>query len=87
MRCIVTWDMTAILPPLYADDTSVWATNTQEDTVVTDLQQEIWALTDWITTKRIKFKPKKIYLLGCHRDLAKRKEIKRHTIYLNRDNT
>ena len=72
---------------LYADDTSVWATNTQVGTTVPDIQQEIWALTDWTATKRIKFKPKKTYLLGCHRDLTKRKEIKTHTIYLNRDNT
>ena len=72
---------------LYADDTSVWATNTQVENTIDDLQQEIWALTDWTATKRIKFEPKKTYLLGCHRDLKKRKEIKTHTIYLNRDNT
>ena len=72
---------------LYADDTSIWATNTQVNAAVTDLQQEIWALTDWTATKRIKFEPKKTYLLGCHRDLTKRKDIKEHTIYLNRDNT
>ena len=72
---------------LYADDTSVWATNTQVTTTVLDIQHEIWALTDWTATKRIKFEPKKTYLLGCHRDLSKRKEIKTHTIYLNRDKT
>ena len=47
-------------------------------------QEEIWQLNDWTLKSRIKFEPNKTHMLAIHRNPAKRRAMKKTTIYLDR---
>ena len=69
---------------VYADDTSLASSHRDTDTLIDIAQKEVWQLSDWTKSKRIKFAPTKTNVLAIHRNPKIRKEIKQHPIYLNR---
>ena len=70
---------------VYADDTSSATSHRDIDMLLELAQREIWQLTDWTKQKRIKFEPTKTHVLAINRKPEIRREIKKHTLYLDRE--
>ena len=70
---------------LYADDCAAWTTQTNASKTIGELQREVWRLNDWTRKKRIKFEKTKTNLLACHPSPRKRRDLKAHTIFLDRE--
>ena len=68
---------------VYADDASTATLHWLMDKAHQLAQEEIWQLNDRFLS-RIIFEPKKTHILAIHRNPAKRREMKEHTIYWDR---
>ena len=72
---------------VYADDTSSATTHGDKNKLLEITQEEIWQLDEWTKQKRIKFEHKKTNVLIIHRKPELRREIKKTTLYLDRNKT
>ena len=72
---------------VYADDASSANSHRNLDTLLEITQKEIWQLEEWTRMKRIKFEPTKTNILAISKKPETRREIKKHTLFLDKEKT
>ncbi len=72
---------------VYADDASSANSHRNVDTLLEITQKEIWQLEEWTRMKRIKFEPTKTNILAISKKPETRREIKKHTLFLDKEKT